>query len=258
MLKNDGIIECEIEYSKCFSEFYDSDEIIRFRDNQLADMHYHNYTFVKSGINEARLRRIIEEEIALRLFEKANYCTFILNCETRNSMLYMLRASPEISRNGYYLFDISKFSFLNTLSGCTIEKVVNKGMIEDVLYCNLQFDEVLLGKDFCKRRCYRRAKEYLSNKEINSYVCYHNGKIIGNCDLFIHNGVAKIEDFVVLPTYQRKGYGSSILKELIGIAINENCHTIYLVADEYDTAKEMYLKSGFNKIGERVDLFFDL
>lgn len=76
--------------------------------------------------------------------------------------------------------------------------------------------------------------------------------------MFIDNGVAKIEDFAVIPTYQRKGYGTTILKSIIEIAIKENSHTIYLVTDEDDTAKEMYEKIGFSKIGERSDLFFKL
>lgn len=119
-------------------------------------------------------------------------------------------------------------------------------------------DEESLGKDFCTRRSYRRGKVYVSDKEVNSYICYHNGNIIGNCDLFIDNGVAKIEDFAVIPKYQRNGYGTTILKSLIDIAIKENCHLIYIVTDEEDTAKEMYQKNGFNKIGGRIDLFFKL
>jgi len=55
-------------------------------------------------------------------------------------------------------------------------------------------------------------------------------------------GIAKIENFAINPAYQRKGYGTTILKLLIDIAIKENCHTIYLVTDENYTAKEMYKK----------------
>jgi len=131
-------------------------------------------------------------------------------------------------------------------------------MIDDILFSDLQFDEKTLGEDFCTRRCYRRGKVYVSDNGVNCYACYLNGNIVGNCDLFINNGVAKIEDFSVIPKYQRKGYGTTILKHLIDIAIKENCHTIYLVTDEDGTAKEMYEKIGFHKIGERRDLFFKL
>ncbi|SFB40534.1 GNAT family N-acetyltransferase [Clostridium frigidicarnis] len=258
MLIDGKVIECECEYTKCFSEFRENENIIRFRDNQLNDMYYHNYTYIKKVMSEIELKSIIQDEISLRLSEKSNFCNILLNYGVNGSLLSILKYKPEISTNGYYSFDISHFSKLNSLLGCTIKKVNNEEMVDDILFCDLQHDEKNLGKDFCTRRCYRRGKVYVSDKGVNSYVCYHNGDIIGNCDLFMYNGIAKIEDFAVIPTYQRKGYGTTILKSLIDIAIKENSHTIYLVTDEDDTAKEMYQKIGFNKVGERTDLFFKL
>ena len=258
MLLDEKVIECELQYTKCFSEFLDNEEIVRFRDNQLQDMYYHNYTYIRQATSEIELKRIIENEIDFRISEGASFCNIILNDLVGSSLLFMLKNKPEISVNGYYSFNISQFSKLNALTDCTIKKVIDQEMLEDVLYCDLQHDEETIGKDFCIRRCYRRGKEYISDKEINSYVCYHRGNLIGNCDLFVHKGVAKIEDFAVIPKHQRKGYGTTILKELIKIAIKEGVHTIYLVTDEDDTPKEMYQKIGFNKIGERMDLFFEL
>ena len=258
MLIDEKIIECELQYTKCFSMCYENQNIVRFRDNQLKDMYYHNYTFIKKPMDEISLNQIIQDEIALRLSEKSNYCNILLNSVINSSLMSILKYKPEISQNGYYSFDISHFPRLNELSGCIIKKVENQEMIDDILFSDLQHDEKSLGKDFCTRRCYRRGKVYISDKGVNSYVCYHDGDVVGNCDLFIYNGVAKIEDFSVIPKYQRKRYGTTILKSLIDIAIKENCKTIYLVTDEDDTAKEMYLKVGFNKIGERTDLFLKL
>ena len=253
-----NIMECELEYSKCFSEYYEDDEIIRFYDNELRDMYYHNYTFIKKAMESIDLKRIIENEIALKLSINSDFCNIISNYDVNSSIFYTLKYKPEISINGYYSFDISNFSKIIAMSECIIEKVDNQKMIDDILFCDLQHDGEKLGKEFCTNRCYRRGKVYISDKGVNSYVCYHNGNIIGNCNLLIHDGVSKIEDFTVIPTYQRKGYGTALLKKLIDIAIKENSHTIYLVTDEDDTPKEMYKKLGFNKIGERTDLFFKL
>ena len=252
------ILECEIEYSKCFSKTYEDEEIIRFSDEQLKDMYYHNFLYVKDAMNDVALKGIIEKEISSRRSEESTYCNILLSTVVSSSLLSLLEDNPEISMNGYYSFDSSQVSRLNALSGCEIKKVFSKEMVDDVLFCDLQYDEVNLGKDFCTRRCYRRGKVYISDYGVDSYVCYHNGKIIGTCNLFIHNGVAEIEDFVVIPTYQCRGYGTTILKELINIALQEKVHTIYLVADEEDTPKEMYIKLGFSKIGERTDLLFKL
>jgi spore maturation protein CgeE len=258
MLIDGEVIECEFEYTKCFSEFCENKNIIKFWDNKLKDMYCHNYTHIKKVMSELELKQIIEDEISLKLSEKSDFCKITLNSAVNSYQLSILKYKPKISTNGYYSFDISHFLRLNALSGCIVKKVDNQEMVDDILFCDLQYDEKTLGKDFCTRRCYRRGKVYVSDKGVNSYVCYHNGDIIGNCNLFMYKGVAKIEDFIVIPTYQRKGYGTTILKSLIDIAIKENSHTIYLVTEEDDTAKEMYQKIGFNKIGESTDLFFEL
>jgi spore maturation protein CgeE len=134
--------------------------------------------------------------------------------------------------------------------------VINQPLVEDNLFCDLQHDEEALGRDFCERRAYRRGKIYVSAEGVNSYNCYHDGTIVGKCDMFIDDGVAKIEEFAVIPIYQRKGYGTTILKYLINVAMEAQCHTIYLVADEEDTPKDMYLRIGFTKVGDRTDLLF--
>lgn len=193
MIKDMKIIECELEYTKCFSEVYEDEEIIRFSDDQLYDMYYHNFTYIKKSMSDIESKRIIQKEISLRLYKKSNFCNIILNSVASSSLLSMLKYKPEISTNGYYSFEISKFSKLNAISDCTVKKVNNLEMVDDILFCDLQHDEEKLGKDFCTRRCYRRGKVYISDKGVNSYVCYHNGQIIGNCDLFLHKGVAKLK-----------------------------------------------------------------
>ncbi|GAA0117300.1 GNAT family N-acetyltransferase [Clostridium senegalense] len=258
MLIDEKIVECETKYIQCFSDSYEDKSIIRFRDNELKDMYYHNYTYIKNSMSENELRNIIKNEISLRLCEEENYCNILSNYNINSSLISSLKYDSEISINGYYTFDIEYFSRLKAIPDCIVKKVSNEKMVNDILYCDLQHDEKTLGKDFCTRRSYRRGKVYISDKGVNSYLCYHNGQVVGNCDLFIYKGIAKIEDFDVIPRYQRKGYGTTILKSLINTAIKEKCHTIYLITDEEDTAKEMYKKIGFSKIGERIDLFLKL
>ena len=74
----------------------------------------------------------------------------------------------------------------------------------------------------------------------------------------MYEDVAKIEDFAISPAKQRQGYGTAMLTAIIGVALNAGASTIYLVTDEDDTAKLMYGKSGFSKIGEKTDLFYKL
>lgn len=252
------IKQCEFEYTKCFCEYYKDKHIIRYTDNELKDMYYHNYTYIRDNMDNDEIKKVIESEISLALNKGEKFCNILLDYSIDETMLKDLKYKGEVSRNGYYYFDVTKLQNIRAVEGCSIERVHNMEMVEDILYCDLQLDEATLGRDFCTRRCHRRGKVYISDKGVSSYICYHNGARIGNCDLFIHEGVAKIEDFAVTPQHQRKGYGTTILKHLIQIAINEGCNIIYLVTDEDDSAKDMYKKLGFNKVGERTDLFFRL
>lgn len=252
------IHECELAYSMCFSNYHEEDNVIRYEDKQLTDMYYHNFTFIKHSEDEEKLRELIHQEINLRKQQNYGFCMILLAQYAAPSLLAHLKYKPDVSLNGYYVFDESYLEKLKQVLPCDVKQVTNQAMIEDVLYCDLQHDEQNLGEDFCTRRAYRRGEVYLAKGGVDSYVCYDQSKVVGNCDLFMHEGVAKIEDFAVIPSQQRKGYGTAILKALIEVALKNKCHTIYLVADEEDTAKQMYIKLGFYKVSERSDLYFKL
>lgn len=256
MTIKEAIRTCEEAYVKCFSKSYEYKGLTRFRDEHLKDMYYHNYTFIKKELSKSELQKIIEEEIRIRQSEKGTYCNVLIDDLVDSTYFTELTYNSELSISGYYSYDITRLSELNERSDCQIKQVTTDDMVQDILFCDLKHDEETHGKDFCTRRCYRRGKVYLTNEGVNAYVCYYRGKPVGVCDLFIYNGIAKIEDFAVLPEWQRKGFGTTILKKLINIALNENVKIIYLVTDEDETAKDMYLKLGFSKVGYRTDAFF--
>ena len=166
-------------------------------------------------------------------------------------------------------FDKNKISQMQERDDCVISIVNNEEMFKDALLLDLKEDEETLGVDFCTRRITRRREVYFGNKNfsskdnpysyyyLNCFIIYHNGEPVGKCDLFMQRGWAKIEDFHVVSDKRRQGYGTTLLKHVLNVALSKNMHpTIYLVTDEEDTAKEMYQKVGFFKVGERMDLLF--
>lgn len=254
----DKILECELEYVKCFCEVDERQDIIRLRDDLIPDMWYHNYTRIKNAKDDTELIRIIKEEISYNKNIGRNFCLLRCHVSVDQSILVQLSCKPEISAAGYYVFDISKLSRLTQTKDSSVVRVENDKMIEDILMLDLEHDEEDLGIDFCTRRVYRRKAIYLADEGVDSYICYHDGRAVGNCNLFIYNDAAKIEDFAVLPHYQRKGFGTAILQTLINIALDKNVSLIYLETDEDDSAKEMFQKCGFYKVDEFTDLSFEL
>ena len=250
------ILNCEMAYYKCFSSAHEDGNIIEFRDDKLKDMYDHNFAYISKAPSNSDLQEIVKNEISKRRSEGSDFCNILINSEIDSLRPLVFENTPEVSIDGFYSFDISNIDSFKTVDGAFVEQVTDQKRLDDLLYCNLQYDEAHLGKEFCTRRCYRRGEVYLSEGGINSYVCYYNGDIVGNCDMLIHDKVAKIEDFTVNPQCQRRGFGTTILKHLIQTAIDQSCDLIYLVTDEEDTPKEMYKKLGFSKVGERTDLFF--
>ncbi len=194
------IKQCEIAYTKNFSACYENDNVIRFRDDQIQEMYYHNYTYLKKQTDESNIKQNIDDEFELRLSEKADFCLIFSDFPIDDEVIASLIYKADVSRNGYYSFDISRFKLLGGEADCKVERVTNQKMVDDILYCDLQHDEATLGKDFCTKRCYRRSKVYLADQGVNSYVCYHDESPVGCCDLLIH------EDDTAKDMYQKLGF----------------------------------------------------
>ncbi len=254
MLKR--IMNSERSYYECFSQVTNAGRVLRFRDDNLPEMYDHNFSFVKGTPAPALLSEIVQEELSLRASEGADFCNIKTSLPPEALNGLSLKAEADISQNGYYVFDIGALARFNEIPELIVRRTADSSMLEDVLFCDLKHDEKKLGLDFCKKRCFRRGEVYINDGGLDSYVCYRHGQPVGNCDLLITGNTAKIEDFAVIPECQRKGYGTTMLKRLIVSALEGGCDLIYLVTDEEDTAKDMYLKLGFRQVGICSDIFF--
>jgi len=252
------INSCEIAYISCFCKCCEDEQIIRYRDSQLTDMYDHNFTFIKKALSKDALQQVIREEIEQNLHENKDFCKITMDVLPDEKCLEVLDRKLEIEHYGKYAYISMKSPEWKTTDACQILKMTDPSMIEDLASMDLIHDSGSSGEDFCNRRARRRGEVYLSEIPLDSYICYFNGIPVGNCDLFLHNSTAKIEDFAVLPEYQRRGIGTTILKHMIDTALMKSAATIYLIADEDDTAKEMYLKLGFVKIADSYALFSKL
>jgi len=115
--------------------------------------------------------------------------------------------------------------------------------------------------EFAIRRIDRKFKVYDdSKKPMNLYVCYDGNEPVGNCEMFVNEEqkIAKIEDFDIIQMHQRKGFGSFVMRSLLKKCHEKGIKEAFLLTDSNDTAKDMYMKTGFSIVGQRVELMFDL
>ncbi len=216
----------------------------------LPEMRDHNYTYIK---NKQSLIKLIESEIDLANTKGQDFLKIVIDIDGDGFEFPDLSLDYSVNKIGYYQFDISKADNIKSEKTAVIKKVSQEKMIEDIIFCDLEFDADLSRREFHTKKNKRKGKVYLAGNSLNSYISYDGTTVLGICDLYMYDKIAKIEDFLVVPRYQRQGYGTFILKKIIDLALGNGAKVIYLITDEADTAKEMYEKLYFDKIGERLE-----
>ena len=101
-----------------------------------------------------------------------------------------------------------------------------------VLYPNLEFGKAILDND----------------DEGMHLGLFDQNKLISVVSLFQSETNMQFRKFATLANYQRKGYGTELLKYLIGIAESEACTRIWCNARK--NASGFYTKFDFTETGE--------
>ena len=220
----------------------------------MSDMYDHNYLHIKGAPTLDDLLRIIAGEIKLNREENLGFCKITMDVMQHATSLKEYDDKLQIEHYGQYVFTPAEPPGWPLKAECEIRKIADPAMVEDLVYLDTTQYSGVCGEDFCIRRAKYRGRVYLSNASIESYICYYQGEPAGNCDLFLYDGTAKIEDFTVLSKYRHQGLGTAILKHLICAAFAKGARMIYLTTDEDDTPKEMYVKLGFEKVSDSYAL----
>lgn len=254
----DFLIDTETEYTKCFSKYFEDDKIVRFRDNHICDMYSHNYTLVKGVMSTQEINNLIKQEIIHSKKGAENFIQIECNFSIKSELLNSFEIKPEVTMQDYMYIIPAKFNILCGNNDCTIKLAETKVIMEDGIKVDIQANSPSMGEDFAYKRIHRKSRAYKLENNLNFFVCYHNEVPIGNCELFLNKKTAKIEDFDILENYQRKGFGTTFLKELLKNSYNFGAEIAYVLTDSSDTAKDMYRKCGFLKIGTKTILNFTI
>ena len=249
------MIDLEQVYAKQFCESKEDEDTISFWDNHIPDMYTHNFTLLKKKVD---LNEILIKEINERRGRGFNFLILGMYHPVDEKILNSLPIKPTVSIYDYMFIETDKYVNLKGNEACEVKKADTLEVLEDGISVDILTNQAGMGNDFATRRIARKAQIYKQPESaVDLYVCYHNNIPIGNCELMVHNGMAKIEDFDILEAYQKKGFGTAVLRHLLEQAAAKT-DIAYLITDQADTAKDMYKKCGFHKAGEKTELFFEL
>lgn len=109
------------------------------------------------------------------------------------------------------------------------------------------------GENFARRSAMNYIFKALIEKKTSFYGIFEKEVLVGTIEVFEYKNAIKVEEFVIDDDYQKKGYGSTLLRKVLDDAKAKGLTEVYLTADFNDTPKEMYEKMGFSL---QYDYFF--
>lgn len=75
------------------------------------------------------------------------------------------------------------------------------------------------------------------------------GEIAGWCEVYVRDAVVQVENVMTLPAYRNRGIASSLVNHGVRLGYDSGADLGFLIADEDDWPKDLYVKLGFTTIG---------
>ena len=115
-------------------------------------------------------------------------------------------------------------------------------------YVALHYEDALQwGETFAFNKQNMLIRDFHEQRK-KQIVAIRNGEVIGSVDVIVNEDTAELDQFYVIPSYQRQGVGTIIQQFVMNEFVDK---FIILVADGEDTPREMYAKQGYCYIGKQ-------
>ncbi len=247
------ILKAENGFSSLFSEREEFEHGTRYTDNELPDMHCHNFFRLKND----RLGTIQETVRSEAAFRKSNNQKAvqleIFDAGKEEAEAYV---SPEdLTVHEVMYVEIGNFREPERENKALVEIAAG----EEAFAMGKEIDCIAFGEEmraFAAAR-YERKKALYGDKHVKLYnfICHRGEEPIGNCDFFIDGRYGKIEDLDVLEKHQRQGYGTEILHAIKEFAQAKGVEILFLQVEEDNGAIELYRKCGFRNLCRNIIYF---
>ncbi len=243
MLKLNRIIEMEIKYASMFSEIIKTKYGNITEDDRQTDKYYHNYMHVLN-------RQLLIDDVSnylSRQFEKrfANY-----RIEYQIPLSKLKHILPySVQMNGYFAQMIDKL-VIPVKREIMVRKVREDQA--DRFFEFLFEENKEYGIPYALGNVTRQREVLFQTPNYSYYEVIEDDQVIGHVNVFIDGSDAKIDDFVINDSHQKKGYGSALMAHVIQELKTLQIKRVYLVCDMMDTPKDMYHAWGFEHIGDYI------
>jgi spore maturation protein CgeE len=238
-MKLDKITSHEQFYVSLFSKVRDHIFGYEAEDLKQRDKYYHNYLHL---LND----RFTKQDIDYYIDKNLVHGFIMIRAENGLDIRNFIDSKDIIDQDAYYGNDIKNIH-INKKRNVDV-RLVNPETDES-FFDSLYKESIAYGKTYAQGNK-KRQKEVLSeSKDAYFYLkATYNHKIVGMLNACIRGNLAKIDDFVIKEDFQKQGFGSALMFDMIELLKKRGIEYVYLVTDDEDTPKVMYEKWGFQLI----------
>ncbi len=104
------ILQTELKYVNCFSNYIDNQKFISFKDDKLIDMYMHNFIFLKESMNKDELRIFIEKRLEEVQRGNSGHLHIMMNYGVKFDDLKNLIPDVEITEYCFMAIEPKKFT----------------------------------------------------------------------------------------------------------------------------------------------------
>lgn len=196
-----------------------------------------------------------EEAVAyLKEFQKQNgqkHVKFVFPAGeklTADLFFYLIGQDFNMGIMELYAIDPNDFPDVEADPDIDIQ-VVTEDNFETYLHLQYQHD-LPYGKDFADQKVMYHKRHFADDK-VTQMLAFYKGAVAGSVDVILDTGTAEIDGLAVGETFQRKGIGSRLQKQVMELFPDR---TVILVADGEDSPREMYKKQNYQYIDYRHEV----
>lgn len=234
------ILRIEMNHIRLFSTGTIKQSGIIFFDERLKDKYYHNYFHITESnwdLNELKAYEIDHK--------KEGFVNFLF--ETGDTSFNDFFDGYKKETNAYYQAKIDELSLTPKINP-DIKRV--DPLHDELFFEFLYQDSMPYGESYAKGNAKRQQEVLSQNLSRYFYMkVTHQHQIIGHLNAHVEGDYAKIDDFSIVDSHQKKGFGTALMKAMLDELKKLHVKEVYLVTDLADTAKELYERMGYKQTG---------
>ena len=119
----------------------------------------------------------------------------------------------------------------------------------DAFFDFMYTEDLAYGEAYARGNRHRMKTVMQAHPDIVYYAVYVHSVIIGHIGIISHGHTVELDEFYIREAYQRQGFGTAMMHHIVNLIKKTNIRTLFLEANEEDTAQHMYRRWGFKDVG---------